>query len=197
MNFINRKNWFFYNLLFKLRGYVVIDNFLREDVCEYFQNYMLECDNFNHIYADYKAVDIIDIPQLTEDFSNIFIFKNKKFLRSWSFIYENIARGVLPHADPANINVNVWVTPDHCILDKEKNGLSIWTTEAPKEWSWHEYNADNKKIEDFLKNKKFINVKYKYNRAIIFKSKYFHSTSEVSTKDGHENKRINYTFLFE
>lgn len=197
MNLINNKNWFFYNLLFKLRGYVVIDNFLREDVCEYLRKYMLDNDDYSQIYSDYKAIDIVNIPKLTKNFSNISLLKNRKFLRSWSFIYDNQARGVLPHADPASINVNIWVTPDHSILDKTKNGLTIWNIEPPRDWTWKDYNADRYKINCFLENKKSIDVKYKYNRAIIFKSKYFHSTSEVSTKPGHENKRINYTFLFE
>lgn len=197
MNFINRKNWFFYNILFKLKGYIVVDNFLKEDVCEYLREYMLNNNDHNQIYSDYKAIDIVNIPDLTKSILDIPMLKNKNFLRSWSFIYDNQSRGVLPHADPASINVNIWVTPDHSILDETKNGLNIWTVETPSDWTWEDYNTDRSKIECFLGGKKNINIKYKYNRAIIFKSKYFHSTSEVSTKPGHENKRINYTFLFD
>jgi hypothetical protein len=197
MNFINRKNWFFYKLLFNLKGYIVVDNFLKEDVCEHLRSYMLETENYSQVYDDYSAVDIVNIPELTKNLLNISILKNKKFLRCWSFIYENIAKGVPPHADSASINVNIWITPDDCILDNNKNGLNIWGVESPKDWDWNDYNKDHLRIENFLSDKKPINIKYKYNRAIIFKSKYFHSTSGVSTKPGHRNKRINYTFLFE
>lgn len=197
MKLINIKKWFFYKFLFDLRGYVIIDNFLKKDTCEILQSYMIENENYSKVYYDYKAVDIVNIPELTEDLLDVPILKGKKFLRCWSFIYDNNASGVPPHADPASINVNVWVTPDDCILDEKKNGLNIWKIEHPKDWNWDDYNGNHQKIKNLLRGKAPVNIKYKYNRAIIFKSKYFHSTSGVSMKPGKENKRINYTFLFE
>jgi hypothetical protein len=196
MNLINDKFWNFYKFFLNKNGYVIIDNFLKDNISEHLRNYMLQNEDFNKTYLDYKAADIRNIPQLTEELSKISILKNKEFLRSWAFIYDNNARGVMPHADPASINVNIWVTPNECILDKKKNGLVIWADEPPSDWSWVDYNQNHQKIENFLKDKKPVEIKYRYNRAIFFKSKYFHSTDYVSTKLGHENKRINYTFLF-
>ena len=39
-------------------------------------------------------------------------------------------------------------------------------------------------------------VEYKYNRAMIFDSSYFHETNGVSMKEGHWNKRINLVYMF-
>ena len=58
------------------------------------------------------------------------------------------------------------------------------------------YNKD--KIYKFLKdnNANCTNVPYKFNRAVLFNSAYFHETDEIDFKDVYEGRRINNTYLF-
>ena len=55
-----------------------------------------------------------------------------------------------------------------------------------------------KKIYKFLneKNAKCATIPYKFNRAVLFNSAYFHETDEIDFKDGYESRRINITYLF-
>ena len=39
-------------------------------------------------------------------------------------------------------------------------------------------------------------VNYKFNRAVLFDSEYFHETDKINFKDGYETRRINITYLF-
>ena len=112
------------------------------------------------------------------------------------FLYNNVARGVMAHADPSYINVNIWVTPDECVADHNKNGLKLFNKKAPKEWTHSEYNSETSKIETYLKGSKYDKIPYRYNRAVIFRGNTFHETDHVHMKEGDENKRVNYTFLY-
>ena len=153
---------------------------------------------------DYKSLDF-DHPNCpTESLKHISdkyivpkISLAEKYYRSWSFVYNNVARGVFPHADPSFVNVNIWVTPDECVQDHNKNGLRIYRRKAPKEWTWEEYNTRLNVINDYLKGSKYDRVPYRYNRAVIFRGNIFHSTDHVHMKDGFENRRVNYTFLYD
>jgi len=40
------------------------------------------------------------------------------------------------------------------------------------------------------------NIPYKFNRAVLFNSAYFHETDKIDFKDGYESCRINITYLF-
>lgn len=126
------------------------------------------------------------------------VFKGLEYERGRLFIYDNECQGVSPHADPASINVNIWLTPNSCIKDNKKNGLIIWDKKRPEDWSYNDYNKDVDKIKQYLKetNASKQIVEYKHNRAMIFDSSYFHETNGVSMKDGHWNKRINLVFMF-
>ena len=76
--------------------------------------------------------------------------------------------------------------------------MIIWDKKRPEDWSYIDYNKDISKIKQYLKETKASKqiVEYKYNRAMIFDSSYFHETNGVSMKDGHWNKRINLVFMF-
>ena len=53
-------------------------------------------------------------------------------------------------------------------------------------------------IYNFLKEKKAMceTIPYKFNRAVLFDSAYFHETDKIDFKDGYESRRINITYLF-
>lgn len=193
-------------LQLKFRGYIIVDNFFPENIAKNLRIVALGeyCADSNH-YNGYKISNFDnEYSSFKFDSKYIRFFKNKipilrslRYKRSWSFVYNEVCRGVLPHADPSAYNINVWVTPDHCVYDKKKNGLIIFNKKAHPEWNHWRYNADNDFIAGYLSDSKFVIIPYKFNRAIIFPGKTFHSTAEVHMKPGHENRRINYTFLFE
>ena len=190
-------------LRLKIKGYIIIDDFFPDDVCTYLREKSLNTEKYNDRYWDYKSIDFDHADYITEslkDISDKYVVPKislaEKYYRSWSFVYDNVARGVQPHADPSFINVNIWVTPDECVQDHNKNGLKIYKKKSPKEWTWKQYNNNHALIDDFLKDSEYDIIPYKCNRATIFRGNTFHTTDNVYMKPGHENKRVNYTFLY-
>ena len=190
----------------KISNYIIIDNFFPDKICTELREKSLNAKEYTKKYWDYKALDFDNgDSESLQDISNKYVVPKiplaEKYLRSWSFVYDNVARGVGVHADPSFINVNIWITPDECVEDFNKNGLRIYHKHAPKEWTREDYNGDNiksyLKMKSYLKDSKYDRIPYKYNRAIIFKGRAFHSTDNVHMKQGEENKRVNYTFLYE
>ena len=107
-------------------------------------------------------------------------------------------KGINTHADFANVNVNVWITPDEANLDKTSGGLVVWDKESPKDWSFSDYNINENKIHNFLDDSgaKAIKIPYKCNRAAVFNSTLFHRTDDIVFNEGYENRRLNVTFLY-
>lgn len=195
---------FWQKIQLKYRGYIVVDNFFPKDVSSYLRSLALSEKDVNDFYPDgYKAADYYEnsknmpprIINLVKQ--KVSILKNKKYQRSWSFLYNNICRGVNIHADPSTYNVNVWVTPNNCVENKNKNGLVLFKRMATPSMTWDQYNGDGDFINEYLKGSKCVRIPYKFNRAVIFPGKMFHTTDSVHMKPGHFNKRINYTFLFD
>ena len=203
---LNSQNWSEIEEKFNKNGFAVVDNFLNLECAQRLRNFTL-CTNYRSgKYLEYAALDF-QRPQrwfplltnITEEMKEeIPMLKELEFQRSWAFIHKNNATGVGLHADPANININLWVAPDECVLDPEKNGLIIWDKKAPDDWVHKNYNGSLFKCRTFLaENHSQPNfISYKFNRAMIFNSSYFHETAGVSMKPGYTNRRINYTFLY-
>ena len=196
--------WLYDRLRLKLNNYLIIDNFFPDEICKELREKTLNSKKYNKEYWDYKALDFdnVDVElESLKDISDKYVVPKislaEKYLRSWSFVYNNVSRGVQPHADPSFINVNIWVTPDECVEDHNKNGLKIYKKKSPKDWKWKKYNENSLLINDFLKGSKYDRIPYKYNRAIIFKGNTFHSTDNVHMKPGEKNRRVNYTFLYD
>ena len=186
----------------KINNYIIIDDFFPDEICTELREKSLNAKEYTKKYWDYKALDFDNgDSESLQDISNKYVVPKiplaEKYLRSWSFVYDNVARGICPHADPSFINVNIWVTPDECVYDHNKNGLILYRKKCPKDWDWETYNRDLNLIEDFLKGSKYDRIPYKCNRAVIFRGETFHSTDSVYMKPGPENKRVNYTFLYD
>jgi hypothetical protein len=188
----------------KVRGYIVIDNFFSKQITSELRSLALSEKDVNQYYTDgYKAADYdndsVKMSLKVVDFvqKKVNILKDKKYQRSWSFLYNTICRGVNIHADPSTFNVNVWVTPNYCVEDRNKNGLILFKKMASSSMTWQQYNGDDFVINEYLKGAKYVRIPYKFNRAVIFPGKTFHTTDFVHMKPGHNNKRINYTFLFD
>jgi hypothetical protein len=117
----------------------------------------------------------------------------------WGFKYDStLGTGINIHADFAIHNLNFWITPDEYNNNKNSGGLKVYDTPSPDNWMFMDYNNNNDKIYKFLKdnNANCTNVPYKFNRAVLFNSAYFHETDEIDFKDEYEGRRINNTYLF-
>ena len=127
------------------------------------------------------------------------LFGPHKIEKFWGFKYDTIlGKGINIHADFAIHNLNFWITPDEYNNNKNSGGLKVYDTPAPENWTFKDYNKSSEKIYKFLKdnNAKCINIPYKFNRAVLFNSAYFHETDEIDFKDKYEGRRINNTYLF-
>ena len=127
------------------------------------------------------------------------LFGPHKIERFWGFKYDaKLGKGINIHADAAIHNLNFWITPDEYNNNKNSGGLKVYDAPAPDHWTFKDYNEGENKILNFLKdtNAKCTNIPYKFNRAVLFNSAYFHETDEIDFKDQYEGRRINNTYLF-
>ena len=180
----------------------VIDDLFVDYIVDALRLRIQTANKFDKIYSNYTAIDYYShTDQLTKDISIEIAnkFNLKDFKRAWSFLYNNVGAGVNFHADPSNININIWVTPDNAILNYNKNGLIICNKKPPENWDREQWNGNKDNcIDNFLKKEKHFNTKinYKCNRAILFDGALFHKTDDVETKEGIFNKRVSYTMLY-
>ena len=195
--------WLYDRIRLKLNNYIIIDNFFPDDICTELREKSLYSKFYNEQYFDYKALNFDSYveDESLEDISDKYVVPKislaKDYQRAWSFVYENVGRGVVAHADPSFINVNIWVTPDECVYDHNKNGLRIFRKRVPSEMPEWLLQQNTSYVANYLKDSKYDIIPYKYNRAVIFRGHSYHSTEKVHMKPGHENKRVNYTFLYE
>ena len=127
------------------------------------------------------------------------LFGKHNLDKFWGFKYDStLGEGIGIHADFALINLNFWITPDEFNNDKSGGGLKVYDTPAPEDWAFIKYNVNAKEIYKLLKKNKAkcVNVPYKFNRAVLFNSDYFHETDKINFKDEFEARRINITYLF-
>ena len=127
------------------------------------------------------------------------VFGVHKLGMFWGFKYDStLGKGINIHADSAIHNLNFWITPDEYNNDKNSGGLKVYDVPAPDNWTFKDYNFNPDKIYKFLKdnNTNCVNVPYKFNRAVLFNSAYFHETDEIDFKDEYVGRRINNTYLF-
>jgi hypothetical protein len=126
------------------------------------------------------------------------VFKDHTLREWWAFKYDSELSGIRVHADHAAVNVNFWLTPDDALMDAESGGLTVWDKEAPLDWDFRSYNADESKIYEFIEasNAEAVSVPYRQNRVVMFNSDLFHRTGEIRFARGYENRRINVTLLY-
>ena len=127
------------------------------------------------------------------------LFGPHKLGKFWGFKYDStLGKGINIHADFAIHNLNFWITPDEYNNNKNSGGLKIYDAPAPDNWTFKNYNINGNEIYKFLKenNANCTNVPYKFNRAVLFNSAYFHETDEIDFKDNYVGRRINNTYLF-
>jgi hypothetical protein len=181
------------HIFYESDGVIVIDDLFPDRTVSalYAEAMELRPEDFDDTYAGYQAVnftfrrnfratlfDVLHtIRNAVPDFRYV-------FRRGWFFVYDHECGGVKLHADPVELNMNLWV-------------LVIWKKRAPPNWPRHLYNgiSDPFRVIGFLAGSESIRIPYRRNRLIIFDSGYFHRTDGVRVRDTR-HKRVNYTFLF-
>lgn len=127
------------------------------------------------------------------------LFGQHRLGNFWAFKYDStLGKGIKVHADYAIHNLNFWITPDEYNNEKNAGGLKVYDAPAPGDWTYEQYNIRTDKIYKFLydNSAKCTNIPYKFNRAVLFNSAYFHETDKINFKDVYEARRINITYLF-
>jgi hypothetical protein len=116
----------------------------------------------------------------------------------WSFVSQHGRPGTDIHGDQSDVSINFWITPDAANQEPNSGGLDMWNVEAPRDWSFDDYNTGASKVHDFLKQSGGTVTSYGYaeNRALLFKGTLFHRTAPLRFADGFENRRRNITMLF-
>lgn len=126
------------------------------------------------------------------------IFGDHKLRKFWAFKCDSHMKALKIHADAAAVNVNFWITPDSANLDSNSGGLRVWDQEAPLDWDFDKFNADETAMQKFLVENKAreLNIPHRCNRAVAFNSDLFHASGELKFREGYENRRVNITLLY-
>ncbi|QOF75504.1 tetratricopeptide repeat protein (plasmid) [Aminobacter sp. SR38] len=117
--------------------------------------------------------------------------------QAWAYKYDNRGAGTRIHADQADFTLNLWITDDSCNRDGG-GGLIITDVSAPPEWNFHQYNASASTIDEHLdsRNAKRRRIEHKANRAVFFRSNYFHATESFHFGEGYVDRRINVSLMY-
>lgn len=133
------------------------------------------------------------------------ILEGLELQNAWSFMFDGSLGGVNTHADDAQVQINIFLTPTEANLWSEnsaepRGGLVIFGIGPPDNWPFTDFNSEgaHPAIDDLIASTGNWNltVPYVQNRAIMFDSTYFHRTDEMKFKSGYKNRRINVTFLY-
>ena len=186
---------------------VWVDDFLSQPTLEAIRQFCDEATVWKKEYPNgYLGATLKDgfasplILRIAEELRLAFpaIFGRNLLEQAWAFKYDSTMRGINVHADFAAVNVNFWITREQACLDPERGGLVIWDVEAPRDWSFQQYNGDEGQIRRFLSESgaKSIRVPYRENRCVMFNSTLFHETDRFAFNDAYQDRRINVTLLY-
>jgi hypothetical protein len=118
----------------------------------------------------------------------------------WFFKYTDEApNGIGIHADPAAVNINVWLTPDDSCISG--GGLEVFKLVPPAEVTVREVNHERTAAEEAefyaeLAKDGIFKIPYKCNRAAVFVSDQYHVSEPFQFRPGLDNHRVNLTLLF-
>ena len=191
------------------QGVSVIDNFITDlSTINFLRDYALKSSYRDSFYSGYSALDFdssqalpYKLRMLADDAQKTLpVLNNKQFSRGWFFIYDSESNGVNIHVDPySEITLNIWVTPDEGVSSgKGFNGIDVWRIEPKPEWGYDISNHEYDMCLDYVHQEQadMISVEYRFKRAVMFNSNYFHRSQPVRCREGQDNRKINYALLF-
>lgn len=121
-----------------------------------------------------------------------------RLTQMWAYKYDTGSnKGIKIHADPAKVNLNLWITPEK-YHEEGIGGLRVYLKTPPDDWSAsmsNDFKFETKMME-FLSDAEYRSVEYRQNRFIMFNSRLFHKTESFRFKDCYRCRRIYLTFLF-
>ncbi len=196
--------------LAKRPGVVVIDDFLSEEALASLRAFCLEStvwseNRYNHGRLGSMFQEGFNCPllvQIAEEVQAALprVLRPEIPVRQiWGYKYASSSPKETPHADFAQVNVNVWITPDDANLDPSSGGLDVYDVASPDDWDFSLYNNnEGVRLRAFLAehSRGPRHIPYRYNRATIFESAMFHGTPAFTFRSGYENRRMNVTVLF-
>lgn len=202
---------------FNAAGVAVVDDFLTDEALAELRRFVLGSTIFTRAYIQgYLGAFLGDgfgasplVLQVAADLRyRIFprLLNDTTFRQAWAYVYPRRGddgashpRGIDPHADDADVSVNLWITPDDANLGRTGGGgLIIYDTVPPDDWTFSRANRDSVSINALLEGgaANATTVPYKCNRLTLLDGYRFHRTDDLDFKPGHANHRINLTFLF-
>ena len=131
------------------------------------------------------------------------IFGEHALAMWWIFKYDSTInpKGIGIHADPAAVNINLWLTDDDACL--EGGGLQIYSHVPPLEASTpqvnHEFKSrgeEERLREELTAAGAVTTIPYRCNRACIFVSDQYHESLPFRFETGYPQRRANLTLLF-
>ncbi|PIW46572.1 hypothetical protein COW20_16780 [bacterium (Candidatus Blackallbacteria) CG13_big_fil_rev_8_21_14_2_50_49_14] len=193
---------------FQKDGILVLDSLLAPDACEALLHF---CQKSTIWHDDHKSGGYLG-SYMDDGFNCPLLYQVARelkeklpgilgawsLLQMWGYNHDSQCEGIGLHADAAHVNINLWLTPESANQDPEHGGLLVFPLEAPQDWSFQTLNTETERMQALIQAEQISPVKiaYRQNRAVIFRSRFFHATDQVNFKPGYLNRRINITFLY-
>jgi hypothetical protein len=228
-----RTNWAIYEATYLSSRCAVIDGLLSDEALRELQQYAQHGAHFaasRHGYLGCFPADGATHPILLSLSTELAaamraVFTPHALALWWLFKYcECSGDGIGLHADPAAVNVNLWLTPDEARISG--GGLLIYShvppLEQPVAAANHEF--DSPAAEEALRRRLraggvsqmggtgaadglgqaggtgaaggMTEVAYACNRAVVFISDQYHESQPFQFHPGYQNRRCNLTLLF-
>lgn len=188
-------------------GACVIDDLLSPDALASLRRFCLESTIwFQSDFANEVGTSLTNgfaaplVLQIAHDVKRAFpeIVGDRVLGTCWAYMYHGERSGLALHADPGEVSLNLWITPDSANLDPDGGGLTLWNKPVPAHYARVDA-AERKRIGEALiaePDARTLDVPYRCNRAILFNAFTVHRTQPYRFAPGYGNHRINVTFLF-
>ena len=201
-------------------GIVTVDTVLSSWALEAAHEFLLEATIYNELKHGYVGAYNKDglsaagvMQQITKELCVVVqrITGECTLTNLWSYKYDNVhslvggrQMRILKHADAAELNLNMWLTPDSATQEPENAGMTIYNFGADTRKLLHmSQNLDSQKELTqlmYAANTQSARIPYKQNRMVLFNSRLIHETGvpdkPMTFLPGYENRRISLTWLF-
>lgn len=187
--------------------WVVIDGLLHEDSVNALRQWCQSPGIWRHHYAGYDGAHLDDglshpliyalACHLIQSLPDI--FESQRLMYAWAFRYHTNHEGVRLHHDSAQINVNLWLTPNAYNLQPQTGGLVLYPKNPPASWDLERYSLSAEQMKGLIQKEQIepLKIPYKQGRLVIFNSRFLHQTEDFCFhRQDPTHRRLNLTLLF-